>query len=99
MYIQQLNKAHYSPMQHLALLNFLCSRLVLVGCAETSLGNAEKYWPSLKVRDLYSLRQVSALKKNPVPAKYRETNLVILWVEDGLKTTIFLSIRKCMTVN
>ena len=33
-----------------------CSRLIRVGCAETSVGNAEKLWPRLKVRDLYSSR-------------------------------------------
>ena len=26
---------------------FFCSRLIRVGCAETSVGIAEKYWPSL----------------------------------------------------
>jgi hypothetical protein len=59
-------------------MNFFCSRLARVVCAETSLGNAEKYWPSMKVRDLYSLRQMSALKTIPVPAEHLETNLVIL---------------------
>jgi hypothetical protein len=41
------------------------------------------------VRVLYSLRQVSVLKTNPVPAKHRENILVSVCVENGFKTKIF----------
>jgi hypothetical protein len=42
----------------------------------------------LKVRDLYSLRQVSAMKIFPVPAKFRVKILVIAWVENVSETTV-----------
>jgi hypothetical protein len=42
----------------------------------------------MKVRDLYSLRQVSAMKTYPIPAKYREKILVIVWFENVFKITI-----------
>ena len=69
---RQRNKAHSSATLYLVLQNFFSSRLLRVGRAETSLGKAGKYWPGLRVRDLYSLRQVSALKAIPAPAKHRE---------------------------
>ena len=43
----------------------------------------------MKVRDLHSLRQVSALETFPVPAKYLEKIVVVLWFEEGFKTTVF----------
>ena len=43
----------------------------------------------MRVRDLYTLHQVVAIKALPVPAKYREKILVIVWVENVFKTTIF----------
>ena len=53
-----------------------------------------KYSPSWTVRDLNSLRQVSALKTYPVPAKYREQILVSVWFEKGVKTTVFFKYRE-----
>ena len=45
--------------------------------------------PDAKVRDLYSLRQVSVLRACPVPANNRENILVSVWIENGFKTKIF----------
>jgi len=72
MYFQERNIVHSSPTQYLALLNFFRSRLVRFVCAETSLVNAEKYWPSMKFREIYSLHQVSTLSTIPAPTKHRE---------------------------